>query len=145
MIPSAVVLLDALPLTPNGKIDTRALPAPDGAMATTATYLAPRTDTERTLATIWEDVLKKERVGISDNFLDLGGHSLLAIRVLGKISKAFGVRLALRTLFDAPTIAQLATQVEAGRAPADAPASGGITPRNRDAGRVTSPGPTTES
>jgi amino acid adenylation domain-containing protein len=140
MVPSAIVLLDTLPLTANGKVDTRALPAPDAVATTTDSYVAPRSDVERALASIWEDVLKKERIGIADNFLDLGGHSLLAIRVLGKISKAFGVRLTLRSLFDAPTIAQLATQVEASRASSDAPAAGGITPRSRDAHRVNTPG-----
>ncbi|MEP6619265.1 MAG: amino acid adenylation domain-containing protein [bacterium] len=113
MNPSAVVLLEALPLTPNGKVDARALPVP-GATTMTAedAQVAPSTETERQLVTIWMDVLKKESVGVTDNFLAMGGHSLLAIRVLGKISRAFGVRLPLRTLFDAPTIAQLAEVVE---------------------------------
>ncbi|AHG93600.1 amino acid adenylation domain protein (plasmid) [Gemmatirosa kalamazoonensis] len=116
MVPSAVVLLDALPLTPNGKVDKRALPAPDAAEQQGEQFAEPRTDTERQLAAIWAEVLKKERVGLGDNFLALGGHSLLAIRALGKISKSFGVRLPLRTLFEASTLEQLAGAVDRARA-----------------------------
>ncbi|MBC8086500.1 MAG: amino acid adenylation domain-containing protein [Phycisphaerae bacterium] len=108
MVPATVVLLDALPLTPNGKVDRKQLPKPDAAATAVAVAVDPRNETERQLATIWADVLKKSYVGITDNFFDLGGHSLLAVRVLGKISKTFGVRLSLRTLFDAPTVEQLA-------------------------------------
>lgn len=111
MVPDAVVILDALPLTANGKIDRAKLPAPD-ASATVSEYVAPRTETEKKIATMWMEVFKKENIGLTDNFLLLGGHSLLAIRVLGKISKAFGVRLALRALFDAPTVEQLAELVD---------------------------------
>jgi acyl carrier protein len=111
MVPSAVVLLAALPLTPNGKVDRAALPEPGDATPADA-YVAPRTPVEEQLAGIWGEVLKRERVGIEDDFFAMGGHSLLAIRVLGKISKTFQVRLPLRTLFDAPTVAQLAEIVE---------------------------------
>jgi amino acid adenylation domain-containing protein len=136
MVPSAVVFLEALPLTANGKVDRAKLPSPDASDAGEA-YTAPRTETESKLADIWAEVLKKDRVGISDNFLALGGHSLLAIRVLGKISRTLGVRLPLRTLFDAPTIAQLALAVEAEKATA-APAVA-IGARSRDAYRVGTP------
>jgi len=113
MVPNTVMLLDALPLTPNGKVDTRALPAPDAPAATEAAgFVAPRTPTEAQLAAIWAEVLKKEQVGVTDNFLALGGHSLLAIRALGKISKTFGVRLPLRTLFESSTLEQLAGAVD---------------------------------
>jgi acyl carrier protein len=83
---------------------------------------------EAQLATIWQEVLKRDRIGATDDFLDLGGHSLLAIRVLGRISKTFGVRLALRTLFDAPTVEQLALAIEKerGTAATAAPAPGGM-------------------
>jgi amino acid adenylation domain-containing protein len=111
MVPSAVVLLDAMPLTANGKIDASKLPAPDAGTPADA-YAAPRNQTEAQLCKIWMEVLKKERIGVTDNFLDLGGHSLLAIRMLGKISKTFGVRLPLRTLFDAPTVTELGEIVE---------------------------------
>jgi acyl carrier protein len=99
-------------MTPNGKIDRRALPDPQVA-APTDGYVAPRTQTETVLAAIWVDVLKKERVGVNESFMTLGGHSLLAIRVLGKLSRQFGVRLPLRSLFDTPTIAELAQVVDA--------------------------------
>jgi acyl carrier protein len=112
MVPSAVVMLDAMPITPNGKIDRRALPDPEVA-APTDGYVAPRSDTEAALAAIWVDVLKKERIGVTESFMTLGGHSLLAIRVLGKLSRQFGVRLPLRSLFDTPTIAELAQVVDA--------------------------------
>ncbi|AHG93597.1 amino acid adenylation domain protein (plasmid) [Gemmatirosa kalamazoonensis] len=143
MVPSAVVLLDALPLTPNGKVDKRALPAPDASAAAADTYVAPRTPTEEQLATIWAEVLKKERVGVTDNFMDLGGHSLMAIRVLGRISKTFGVRLALRTLFETPTVEQLAARIDAERGAGTPPAgpSGGIGSVSRDAYRIGKPAP----
>jgi amino acid adenylation domain-containing protein len=134
MLPDAIVVLEALPRTSNGKVDRRNLPAPDATSGEDA-FVAPATPTERELATIWADVLKQERVGATDNFLTLGGHSLMAIRVLGRISRAFGVRLPLRTLFDAPTIAQLAPIVDAERAAAPTPAAG-ISARSRDAYRV---------
>jgi len=113
MVPNAVVLLDTLPLTPNGKLDKNALPTPDAPAAAADDFVAPRTSTEETVAKIWRDVLKKERVGVTESFLDLGGHSLLAIRVLGRINKELGVRLALRTLFETPTVARVAAIIEA--------------------------------
>ncbi|GJG89257.1 hypothetical protein tb265_44380 [Gemmatimonadetes bacterium T265] len=118
LVPDAIVALEQLPLTPNGKLDRAALPAPiDPAAESAATpaVVAPRTETERQLAAVWQDVLKREAVGVTESFLALGGHSLLAIRVLGRISKQFGVRLPLRALFEHPTVAQLAELVDAER------------------------------
>lgn len=127
MIPASIRVLDVLPLTPNGKIDRRALcelASASSADATAPAALAPTTDTEIALAAIWSEVLKRGEIGVNDSFLDLGGHSLLAIRVLGKMSRQFGVRLPLRTLFDAPTIAQLAERVDAAVAAAASPSPG---------------------
>ena len=108
-----MVLVPAIPLTANGKVDRVALSALDDATKQDAVpTVAPSTDTEIRLAQIWSEVLKKEGIGARDNFLELGGHSLFAIRVLGKISKTFGVRLPLRTLFESPTIAELAEIVD---------------------------------
>jgi acyl carrier protein len=109
MIPSALVLLDELPLTPGGKIDRRALPAPDQDRRELANvYQTPRTPTEETLAAIWREVLKLDKVGIHDNFFDLGGHSLLATQVVSRIRSALTVELPLRTLFESPTVAEMA-------------------------------------
>jgi amino acid adenylation domain-containing protein len=134
MVPSSIIVLDALPLSANGKVDKNALPEPDLNGGGDA-FIAPRTETETALAAIWQEVLKKERVGITDDFLALGGHSLLAIRVLGKISKQFAVRLPLRSLFDSPTVERLAVVLDAERAGSATPAAG-ITARARDAHRI---------
>jgi amino acid adenylation domain-containing protein len=115
MLPQAVVLLPALPLTANGKVDRAKLPAPDATEVAAPTFVEPTAGLEAQLAAIWADVLKKERVGATDNFLELGGHSLMAIRMLGKISKAFGVRLPLRAVFEAPTVRQLAEVLDVER------------------------------
>ncbi len=112
MVPGAIMFIAEIPLTANGKVDRNTLPKPDAAAQQASAYVAPRTETETKLAQIWKDVLKKEQIGATDNFLELGGHSLFAIRVLGKISKTFGVRLPLRTLFDAPTVEGLAGIIE---------------------------------
>lgn len=88
MVPSAFVTLDALPLTRNGKVDRRRLPAPDPDAAGTAGYVAPRTDTERTLAQIWGTLLGRERVGAEDNFFHLGGDSILSIQVASRARQA---------------------------------------------------------
>ncbi|HEV8494807.1 MAG TPA: condensation domain-containing protein, partial [Candidatus Angelobacter sp.] len=114
MIPAAFVFLEALPLTPNGKLDRKALPAPDRNLTLTG-YVAPRTPTEELLAGIWAEVLKLDRVGIHDNFFELGGHSLLATQVISRLRKAFRVELPVRSLFEAPTLIELAETIEAAR------------------------------
>ncbi|WP_255360906.1 non-ribosomal peptide synthetase [Duganella sp. Leaf61] len=106
MQPTSYVVLDALPLTPNGKVNRKALPAPVPEDAETA-YAAPRTAPEEVLAALWAGVLKRERVGIHDNFFALGGHSLLATRLVNRIGERLQVELPLRALFEHPTIAGL--------------------------------------
>jgi amino acid adenylation domain-containing protein len=109
MLPNAFVWLDQLPLTANGKLDYRALPRPDEAQRTAgARVVAPRTDIERELIAIWEAVLGRRGVGVTDDFFDLGGHSLLALRLFDRVERAFGKRLPLASLFQAPTIECLA-------------------------------------
>ena len=114
MVPGAFVLLEALPLTPNGKVDRRALPAPERGGATEA-YVPPRTPTEELLAGIWAEVLRIEQVGRQDNFFALGGHSLVAIQVVARVRETLGVELAVRQVFESPTLAELSAAVEAAR------------------------------
>ncbi len=117
MIPSAFVFLDQLPLAPNGKLDRRALPAPElTRSASEAEFVAPRTPVEQTLAEIWRDVLKIERLGIEDNFFTLGGHSLLITQVVARIREALQVELPMRSFFEKPTIAGLALAITQMRA-----------------------------
>ncbi|MDI3288324.1 non-ribosomal peptide synthetase [Polyangium sp. 15x6] len=110
MQPAAVVVLDRLPLSPGGKVDRAALPDPTVAGAGGE---APRTPVEEALATIWREVLGRERVGIRDNFFELGGHSLLATRLVSRLRTTFGVELPLRELFESPTIEGLARRISA--------------------------------
>ena len=107
MVPAAFVSLPALPLTPHGKLDRKALPAPDY-QAPADAYVAPRTPTEATLAEIFAEVLKIERVSVNDNFFDLGGHSLLATQILSRIRQYLHTDLSLREIFESPTVSKIA-------------------------------------
>ncbi|MFE7467339.1 amino acid adenylation domain-containing protein, partial [Streptomyces sp. NPDC057499] len=110
MVPSAFVALGRLPLTVNGKLDRRALPAPE--YGSRAGHVAPRTPTEEVLAEIWSEVLGLERVGVEDDFFGLGGNSVLSLRVVAKVRTVFDINPSARVMFDHPTIAQLARQIE---------------------------------
>jgi len=112
MVPSAFVTLESLPLTPNGKVDRRALPEPELRPELELTFVAPRTPIEEMLASIWAGVLSIEQVGVHENFFELGGHSLLATQVISRVRDTISIELPLRSLFEAPTIAELAEWVE---------------------------------
>ncbi len=107
MLPAAYVKLEALPLTPNGKLDRKALPAPEGDGHAVRKYEAPQGEVETTLAGIWADVLKVERVGRHDQFFELGGHSLLAVTLIERMRQK-GLHADVRALFSAPTLAEVA-------------------------------------
>ncbi|KAF9353703.1 hypothetical protein BGX26_008545, partial [Mortierella sp. AD094] len=111
MIPAAFVRLDKLPLTSNGKLDRRALPEPGSDSFVSQGYETPRGEIESTLAEIWAELLKIDRVGRHDNFFMLGGHSLLAVKLIGHVSSRLGLSLKLQTLFEAPTIAELTPRI----------------------------------
>ncbi|MCP4658698.1 MAG: amino acid adenylation domain-containing protein, partial [bacterium] len=113
MVPSVYVELEALPLTPSGKVDRRSLPAPEPT-ALSESWVGPRGPVEELVAGIWSDVLGTAgRVGAHDDFFALGGHSLLATRVQSHLRRELGVEVALRTLFERPTLAGFAEHVAA--------------------------------
>ncbi len=133
MVPAIFVSLAAMPLTPNGKVDRRALPAP--LAAEQAESIAPRTPAEETIAAIWAELLRVDRIGVEDNFFDLGGHSLLAIQLISRIRQSLGVEITLRSVFESPTVASLARKLPDKSASASQPSS--IAPLPRDLhGRV---------
>jgi len=113
MVPSAIVRLTELPLTPNGKIDRGALPPPEEASAATPDdFVEPRTPVERDVAGILAPLLGLERVSVEANFFLLGGHSLLGTQLIARLRDHFDVDLSLKALFEAPTVAAIATEVE---------------------------------
>jgi amino acid adenylation domain-containing protein len=113
MVPAVFVLLESLPLTANGKVDRDRLPVPETSAKRHSQDAVPaRTQVEIRVAAILARLLHLPDVGVNDNFFLLGGHSLLGTQVIMSVSEAFGVKLSLRTLFDAPTVAELSAEVE---------------------------------
>jgi len=106
MVPSRFVFVDALPYTSDGKLDRQALPAPDQLRPDLdAEFVSPRSQTEKTIAHIWREVLKITEIGIHDDFLELGGDSIMAWQILSRIRNAFSVEIPLKGIFDQSTIA----------------------------------------
>jgi hypothetical protein len=113
MVPQVFVVLDELPLTANGKVDRRALPAPEQSRPELGVgYVAPRTEAERSIAAIWQELLHLDEVGVNDNFFDLGGHSLLLAQVHSRLQQMYKPDLALIDLFRYPTLYTLAKNLE---------------------------------
>jgi acyl carrier protein len=110
MIPAQFVYLDSLPLTPNGKVDRRALPAP--ADTGSGRGGPPQTETERVIAAIWSELLRKDGIGIDDDFFDLGGQSMTAVGLIGRLRDAFDVNIEIAMLFERPTIAGLSEAID---------------------------------
>jgi acyl-coenzyme A synthetase/AMP-(fatty) acid ligase/acyl carrier protein len=112
LVPSAFVLVDELPRLESGKLNRAALPLPDASGDRGVEYVAPQSEVEELLAAIWIEVLGVDRIGIQDNFFDLGGHSLSATRLLSRVRARFSVELPLRRVFERPTVAELARDIE---------------------------------
>ncbi|MEH2262461.1 non-ribosomal peptide synthetase [Nostoc sp.] len=112
MLPSAFVMLEALPLTSNGKVDFRALPEAEFHPELQQNFVAPRTPIEEMLTSIWAEVLLIPQVGVYDNFFELGGHSLLATQAISRVQSTLGIEFPLRSLFEAPTIAELSDRIQ---------------------------------
>lgn len=110
MVPGAFVKLDVFPLNSSGKVDVRLLPSPQG-ISMKEDYVAPESTLEKQLAGLWEKVLDKTEIGVTENFFEAGGHSLKATRLLAAICKTFNIDVKLRMIFDHPTIASQAAVI----------------------------------
>jgi acyl carrier protein len=108
MVPLHWIWLERMPLNANGKLDRRALPEVEIGQLQGQDYLAPRNELEQTLADIWAQVLKVERVGVLDNFFELGGHSLLATQIASRVQKTLQRNVPLRAMFECSTVEELA-------------------------------------
>ncbi len=144
MVPANIVFLGRLPLTPNGKIDRKALSVLEGtglvpALHESAEIVPPQTPMQEQLALIWVELLHLPQVSIHSNFFELGGHSLLAAQLMLRIQTAFEVKVLLRSLFEAPTVAEMAgiierMQNEVGKQERSSKIA--VAPRKRDAGAI---------
>ncbi|KAF0849422.1 non-ribosomal peptide synthetase [Nocardia caishijiensis] len=112
MVPATIVVLDRLPLTTSGKVDRTALPEP--VIAASGAYREPSDESERAIAAIFAEVLGVDRVGADDSFFDLGGHSLSAMRLIARVRSVLGIELPITTVFEAPTVADLAAALDRG-------------------------------
>ncbi|MCP3774857.1 amino acid adenylation domain-containing protein [Paenibacillus sp. MZ04-78.2] len=109
MIPLYMMQLEQMPLTSNGKVNRSVLPLPEASSQAGEGFVAPRTELEKQLAHIWEEVLKLENVGVTDSFFDLGGHSLRGMTLISRIHTQFKRNFSLRDVFQYPTIEEMAT------------------------------------
>src|SRR5262249_32000259 len=111
MVPSQIIMLPHMPVSANGKVDRKALPSPTQRAVNTE-YVGPRNELEQKLVAIWEELLKRERIGVTDNFFALGGQSLLAVMLVSRIEHELGVRVPLSRVLERATIEALAASLE---------------------------------
>ncbi len=116
MLPLQWVFLDAFPLTPNRKVDRRALPVPEYDETSSSHSALATTDSEVKVVGIWQDLLRRTRVGTDDNFFDLGGHSLLVVQLQSRLRKQLGCEISLVELFQRPTVSAIAALLDAEKA-----------------------------
>jgi amino acid adenylation domain-containing protein len=115
MMPSAIIPMPKFPLNANGKIDRQALPKPEDVQAAQREPVSPRTPSEEIILAIWGEVLRRDGIGVEDNFFEIGGHSLLATQIASRLREHFRIAVAVRTVFEAPTIAELARRLDRAR------------------------------
>ena len=113
MVPTAWVIMEELPVRGSGKIDPKDLPRPE-TVGDEKNYVAPRTEVEKKLAGIWEELLGAQRIGIHDNFFELGGHSLLVMQLMVEVQQSFGVNISLQDVFMSPTLAKFTDVLKRG-------------------------------
>lgn len=113
MTPANYVALESFPLMPSGKVDRSKLPEPEREDEERG-FEAPRSEVEKAVAAIWEDVLARKRIGLNENFFEIGGHSLLATQVMSRVNEVFGEGFGVRKLFEEPTVRGLAAAIVKG-------------------------------
>lgn len=114
LVPSVFVNLEELPLTPNGKVDRKSLPKPHQGWDEGG-YIGPRDAEEEIFCGIFGEIFKQPRISINEDFFQMGGHSLLATQVMSRVQSVFEIEMPLRTLFESPTVAEMAERVKAAR------------------------------
>ena len=112
MIPNIFIILEMIPHTPNGKVDRRALPDPELTSAENIEFSASHSETELTVAHLWQELLDVPYIGLHDNFFRLGGHSLLVTQLVARLRGTFPVHLPLNTVFEKPTVSALAEHID---------------------------------
>ncbi len=115
MVPTAIIEMPKMPLNANGKIDRLALPRPEDVKGAQKEATPPRTPSEEIISAIWAEVLKREGIGVEDNFFEIGGHSLLATQIASRLREHFRMVVPVRTIFEAPSIAELAKRLDTAR------------------------------
>ncbi len=115
MVPTAILELPKMPLNANGKIDRQALPRPQDVKGAQKEAISPRTPSEEVISAIWAEVLRREGIGVEDNFFEVGGHSLLATQIASRLREHFRMVVPVRAIFEAPSIAELAKRLDAAR------------------------------
>jgi amino acid adenylation domain-containing protein len=131
MVPAVFVELAELPLLPSGKVDRGSLPQPPSGVGQAGENFGPRNDVETRLVSIWRERLSVEELGVTENFFALGGNSLLAMQVLARVREAYEVEISIRSLFDRPTIEELAREIERAKASGAVARTPRIIPRAR--------------
>ena len=132
MMPSAIIGLPKLPLNANGKVDRQALPKPQDVRAADQEPVPARTPSEEVVAAIWSEVLKRDGIGVEDNFFEIGGHSLLATQIASRLREHFNIPVPVRALFESPSIAELAKRLDNARREEQGMVPPAITPVSRD-------------
>jgi len=132
MVPAAIIAIPRIPLNANGKVDRQALPVPEEAVSAKEENAGPRTPTEEVIAAIWQEVLRRHGLGVEEDFFEIGGHSLLATQIASRLREQFRIPIAVRMIFEAPTIAAMARRVDQARREEQGMVPPPVTPVPRD-------------
>ena len=112
MIPSFIVCIDKIPVNANGKVDRKSLPRLDSLTSGQSTFVAPSSNTEKRVSSIWQDLLELDEISVDANFFELGGHSLLATRLASELRAKFSIEVPIRVIFEQASIQELSAYID---------------------------------